>query len=71
MHSEYFQGVVTIEVGPEKKAFIIHKDLLCFYSDYFRAAFNGSFKEAIDGKLSLPNEKAELFDIVNYFVYTK
>ncbi|KAH0369043.1 hypothetical protein KCU65_g3532, partial [Aureobasidium melanogenum] len=69
--SEHFGTLVTIEVGPEKKAFAIHKDVLCFYSDYFRAAFNGSFKEANEGKLSLPDEDADLFYIVNGFVYTR
>ncbi|KAG9583452.1 hypothetical protein KCU77_g11236, partial [Aureobasidium melanogenum] len=69
--SEHFGTVVTITVGPQKKAFVIHKDVLCFCSDYFRAAFNGSFKEAIEGKLSLPDEDADLFYIVNGFVYTR
>ncbi|KAI4719678.1 hypothetical protein E4T48_04136 [Aureobasidium sp. EXF-10727] len=68
--SKHFGTVVTIEVGPEKKAFVIHKGLLCFYSDYFRAAFNGSFKEAIEAKLSLREESADLFYIVNGFFYT-
>lgn len=47
---------MTVEVGPDKTAFKIHKDLLVFYSDYFRGAFNGSFQEAVEGKLSLPDE---------------
>lgn len=50
---------------------MIHKDLLCFYSDYFRGALNGSFKEAIEGKISLPDANADLFYIVNGFLYTR
>ncbi|KAG9644618.1 hypothetical protein KCU64_g11259, partial [Aureobasidium melanogenum] len=69
--SEHFGAVVTDEVGPEKKAFVIHKDLLFFYSDHFRTAFKGSFKEAIEGKLSLPDADADLFYIVNGFLYTR
>ncbi|KAG9531086.1 hypothetical protein KCU93_g2178, partial [Aureobasidium melanogenum] len=68
--SKHFGAVVTVEVGPEKKAFIIHKDLLFFYSDYFRTAFKGSFKEASEGKLSLPEESAKIFYIFNSFIYT-
>ncbi|CAD0092595.1 unnamed protein product, partial [Aureobasidium mustum] len=69
--SEHFGTLVIIEVGPQKKAYSIHKDLLCFYSDYFHRAFNGSFKEAVEGKLSLPDADADLFYIVNGFLYTR
>ncbi|CAD0087664.1 unnamed protein product [Aureobasidium vineae] len=66
-----YNGVVTIEVGSEKKAFVIHKDLLTFDSDYFCGAFDGSFKEAAEGKLSLPDEQVNVFDIFNQFIYTR
>ncbi|THY39224.1 hypothetical protein D6C97_10372 [Aureobasidium pullulans] len=66
-----FRGIVVVEVGPEKQAFSIHKDLLCFYSDYFRGAFDSSFKEAAEGKLSLPTEDPAIFDIFNGFIYTR
>ncbi|KEQ71847.1 hypothetical protein M436DRAFT_50601, partial [Aureobasidium namibiae CBS 147.97] len=66
-----FQTIVTVEVGAEKKAFLIHKDLLIFYSDYFRGAFDGSFSEAAKGKLFLVDERVNVFSIVNQFVYTR
>ncbi|THY80361.1 hypothetical protein D6C92_10628 [Aureobasidium pullulans] len=69
--SNCFRGIVVVEVGPEKQAFSIHKDLLCFYSDYFRGAFDSSFKEAAEGKLSLPTEDPAIFDIFNGFIYTR
>jgi len=62
---------VTLIVGKEKKAYNLHKDLLCFYSDYFRAAFNGSFKEAADRKLELPNVEISLFDKFQVWLYTR
>ncbi|KAH0367800.1 hypothetical protein KCU65_g4458, partial [Aureobasidium melanogenum] len=65
-----YQTLVTVEVGSGKKKFVIHKDLLTFYSDYFRGAFNGSFKEAAEGKLSLLDEDVEVFDIFHKFLYT-
>ncbi|CAD0115154.1 unnamed protein product [Aureobasidium uvarum] len=49
----------------------MHKDLLTFYSDYFRGAFDGSFKEAAERKLSLPDERVDIFDIFNQFIYTR
>jgi hypothetical protein len=66
-----FQTVVTVEVGAEKKAFSVHKDLLIFYSDYFRGAFNGSFSEAASGKISLVDESGDVFDVINRFIYTR
>ncbi|KAG9672397.1 hypothetical protein KCU99_g6937, partial [Aureobasidium melanogenum] len=65
-----YQTLVTIKVGSEKKKFAIHKDLLTFYSDFFRGAFNGSFIEAAEGKLSLPDVEVPIFDIFNQFLYT-
>jgi hypothetical protein len=69
--SEHFQGTVTLIVGQEKKAYTLHKDLLCFYSDYFRAAFNGSFKEATERKLELPNIEPSLFEVFQVWLYTR
>ncbi|KAI4746328.1 hypothetical protein E4T50_03350 [Aureobasidium sp. EXF-12298] len=62
---------VTIEVGPKKKTYVIHKELLIFYSDYFRGAFNGSFKEATEGKICLHNESEDVFDVFNKFLYSR
>ncbi|THY29894.1 hypothetical protein D6D01_03442 [Aureobasidium pullulans] len=69
--SNCFQTIVTIEVGAEKKAFMVHKDLLAFYSDYFRGAFDGSFKEATDRKLSLPDDCIGVFNVFNKYIYTR
>ncbi|KAI5257060.1 hypothetical protein E4T42_01325 [Aureobasidium subglaciale] len=69
--SNCFRGLVTIEVGPNEQVFSIHKDLLSFYSDYFRGAFENGFKEAVEGKMSLLDEDPETFYIFNTFVYTR
>ncbi|KAG9964159.1 hypothetical protein KCU61_g3219, partial [Aureobasidium melanogenum] len=66
-----FRGIVTVEVGPQKQAFSVHKDLLCYYSDYFRGAFEGSFKETVDGKIWLEKEDPAVFDIFNAFLYNR
>ncbi|TVY30925.1 hypothetical protein LHYA1_G000752 [Lachnellula hyalina] len=41
-------GMVDILVGPEQKAFRVHKHLLCTKVPYFHKMFNGGFKEASD-----------------------
>ncbi|TVY34854.1 hypothetical protein LSUB1_G005410, partial [Lachnellula subtilissima] len=37
--------LVTLEVGPEKKKFILHKEFACHYSPVLKAAFNSEFVE--------------------------
>ncbi|THY08532.1 hypothetical protein D6D01_09632 [Aureobasidium pullulans] len=62
---------VTLVVGQAKKAYTLHKDLLCFYSDYFRAAFNGSFKEAAERKIELSDVEDEVFEFFQLWLYTR
>lgn len=62
---------MTVVVGSEKKSYLLHKGLLCFYSDYFRAAFNGSFKEATDGKIELMDVEPKVFDIFQIWLYSR
>ncbi|KEQ78320.1 hypothetical protein M438DRAFT_308161 [Aureobasidium pullulans EXF-150] len=66
-----FQGMVTLVVGKCENVHTVHKDLLCFYSDYFRAAFNGSFKEATEQKIKLPNVEPEVFETFQVWLYTR
>ncbi|KAI5257061.1 hypothetical protein E4T42_01324 [Aureobasidium subglaciale] len=47
------------------------QDLLIHYSDFFRGALTGSFKEAVESKISLPDERADVFEIFNHFIYTR
>jgi hypothetical protein len=54
--------IVTIFIGPEKKRYSIHKDIICYHSGYFRAAFNGSWKESDEG-VTLEDIKVEVFNI--------
>ncbi|KAI4745260.1 hypothetical protein E4T50_04371 [Aureobasidium sp. EXF-12298] len=69
--TKHFQSLVTLIVGKEKKAYTLHKDLLCFNSDYFRAAFNGSFKEAAERKLELPGVDKDVFEAAQLWFYTR
>lgn len=58
-------------VGPEKEAYSVHKALLCFYSDFFRAAFNGSFKEAIESQIELLDVEIQVFEAFQAWLYSK
>jgi hypothetical protein len=54
-----------------EEGFLIHKDIIIFYSEYFRGAFNGNFSEAVERKISLADERVDVFSIVNQFIYTR
>jgi hypothetical protein len=58
-------------VSQSKQDFTIHKDLLVFYSDYFRAAFNGSFVEATDKKIDLFDVDQKVFEHFHAWIYTR
>ncbi|THX99244.1 hypothetical protein D6D03_07347 [Aureobasidium pullulans] len=71
VRSDMFRDVVTLVVGDNKKIYVLHKDLLCFYSDYFRAAFNGSFVEAIKRRVELPEVEEKTFEYFQLWLYTR
>lgn len=44
---------MTIKVGPSKKEYQVHRPILTYHFEYFRAAFEpGNFKEGATGELS-------------------
>jgi BTB/POZ domain len=60
---------VKIEVGPEKRIFIIHQKLLSEKATVFDKMFNGSFKEATEQSASLPADDIESFQIFVEWLY--
>lgn len=46
-------------VGLKKRELICHKAILCFYSEFFDAAFYGGFAESHQNKIYLPEEDLE------------
>jgi hypothetical protein len=54
--------VVAIAIGPNKKVFRLHKDILCSESEYFCTAYNGLWKEAVEG-VTLEDVEVEVFSI--------
>lgn len=59
------------EVEVEVSEYTLHKDLLCSSSEFFRAAFRGQMKESLSGKMHLPEETSENFDIFAEWVYSR
>ncbi|KAG9954074.1 hypothetical protein KCU85_g604, partial [Aureobasidium melanogenum] len=65
-----FKETVSILVGPNKEKYNPHKDLLCFYSGFFRGAFKGPFKEAAEGKIELPDVNPDIFEAFQVWLYS-
>lgn len=59
---------VTILVGPDEVAFKLPRDLLGYYSPYFKACFNGNFKEGQEGVLRLPEDNPEYIKLLGYYM---
>lgn len=59
---------VIIEVGPQKKCFILDQSLICKKSTYFSKALNGSFKEAKTRLVKLPDVAPVLFRILQNWI---
>lgn len=62
--------IVTVEVGPNKTQFAIHKNLLVTRSSYFRACLEGGFKESATGTVYLEESDPDVFSFVAEFLYT-
>ncbi|KAJ5047217.1 uncharacterized protein L3040_003058 [Drepanopeziza brunnea f. sp. 'multigermtubi'] len=67
------QKVVTVIVGPEdtKETYIIHKGIICYYSPFFNAAFNGNFAEGETQTMRLDDVNSETFGLLVDYLYTQ
>lgn len=61
--------MVDVFVGPERKAFHLHRDLLCDRSAYFKAAFMGNFAEASSKEIQLPEDDDTAFELLVKWLY--
>lgn len=71
-----FSGVVQVVVGEEsdrsrpQTSYLVHKELLTSASPFFAAALNSTFAEGMDQKVTLPEEKPEIFEWFLQWLYT-
>ncbi|KXS94365.1 hypothetical protein AC578_2524 [Pseudocercospora eumusae] len=68
-NDDHYNRTIAIQVGQAHrttKVYEIHRDLLKFYSGYFRTAIKnaegGKFTEGIEGMIHLPDEDITVFD---------
>lgn len=61
--------MVDVFVGPKRKTWRLHEDLLCDRSDYFKATFQGQFAEATSKELYLPEDNDVSFELFVNWLY--
>ncbi|KAH3948663.1 hypothetical protein HBH70_071730 [Parastagonospora nodorum] len=59
----------TIIVGSDQKRFVVHQGLLTHYSEFFRAALTGRFKEAEDKVVKLEDQSPRIFEVFVHWLY--
>lgn len=69
LSSESSHKLVKVHVGPKRKLWDLHEDLLCDRSEYFRSAFQGGFKEATEKQIHLKEEDPEAFALFVDWLY--
>lgn len=62
---------MKIIVGGEQATFYVYRNVICNSSPFFKAALSGTFKEAGEGKVVLPEDDPEVFEQFLQWIYTK
>lgn len=62
---------MTIEAGPDRKKYLLHKAFLTHYSEYFRNALKGPWKEAEEGVIPLEDIDLGVLNIFTNWLYTQ
>lgn len=65
-----FIDYIIVLVGSEKKTFVVHKNIVCQSSRFFRAATTGQWKKATKKTVPLPDIKPEIFGAYVGWLYT-
>lgn len=61
----------AVLVGVDKERFVVHRDLLMYDAEFFRAAFTGNFKEAEDRSVTLPEDEPLTFEVFVHWMHNK
>jgi hypothetical protein len=63
--------MIVVEVGHEHQKYRIYKDLISYYSEYFRNALKEPWREAEDRVVELPDIEPQVFDIFVDWLYSQ
>ena len=64
-------STVTLIVGKSRTMFQVHESVLFNLSPVFRAGFTSDFKESVERQMSLPEDDAELFNVMVGWFYSR
>lgn len=62
---------IFIGTEPARQKFTVHKDLCCYHSPFFNAAFTGSFLEGETQSMTLEDVHPIVFGLLVYWIYTE
>ncbi|KAL1597396.1 hypothetical protein SLS59_007426 [Nothophoma quercina] len=65
------QGIVTVKIGSAQTEYFIHKTQLQQYSEHFKKAFNGSWKESEEGTIYPEGFEYYTFNVFVDWLYTQ
>lgn len=63
--------MVTIWVGPERKRFLLHEELICARSKFFHSAFKSDFEESARKEMSMPEDDPITFGHLVDWLYLR
>ncbi|KAL8679319.1 MAG: hypothetical protein Q9224_007049, partial [Gallowayella concinna] len=61
--------LVVLLVGPDRKPYHVHRDLICDRSAHVRAALQGQFQEASTGQVEFPEDEQATFELFIRWLY--
>ena len=64
-------SIVTLNVGPDKRTFHVHQELLFKHSPVFKAAFSGECRESSERCIALPEDDPEIVERFMQWLYFK
>jgi len=61
---------VVVGAGTNMGTWNLYEALLCKYSEFFRAALQGQFKEAKEKQVTLPDDNPEVLELFVQWIFT-
>lgn len=62
---------VLVAEGNAQKKFVIHQDLICARSDFFRNSMKDGWKESNEGVVELPEDDPQIFGLYVQSLYVR
>lgn len=62
---------ITVSTGADETEFVLHKNMICDHSPFFKAAFTGMFKEGSTQAMTLEDVGSASFGLLVRWLYTK